>query len=154
MRPRARVYATDVDPNCIELAQRNAARLGVEIELIESNWFDRVPDTSRFDLIVSNPPYIAANHPFLRQGDLPAEPGLALSPGDTGLEALGIIIGDAPKFLSPGGYMVVEHGYDQQAAVTALFHEHGFADIFCADDLNGLPRTTRAKLVEKGRDPA
>jgi len=154
LRPELRVCATDVDPGSVDLARRNARRHGVDIDFVESNWYAQLDPRCRFDLIVSNPPYIAAGHPFLRQGDLPAEPVLALTPGANGLEALEIVIGDAPGYLSPGGYVIVEHGYDQQAGVAALLREHGFGEIMCAEDLNGLPRTTRAKLVEKGGDPA
>ena len=99
-------------------------------------------------MIVSNPPYIAAGHPFMELGDLPAEPRLALTPGETGLEALEVIIGGAAGYLSPGGYVIVEHGYDQQAGVAGLFRAQGFGAVACASDLNDLPRTTRAKLVE------
>lgn len=145
-RPQARVCATDLDPRCLELAGQNAARHGVTIELIESDWYERIPRQRRFDLIVSNPPYIAADHPFLAAGDLPAEPRLALTPGKTGLEALESIIAGAPAFLEPGGRLVVEHGYDQQAAVELLFAASGFSDIECASDLNDLPRATRGQL--------
>lgn len=147
-RPLARICATDVDPRCVELARENAARHDVNIDLFVSNWYDDLPDMPRFDLIVANPPYIAANHPFIEQGDLPAEPRLALTPGESGLEALEVIIRGAPERMSPTGYVIVEHGYDQQAGVAKLFRDNGFDDIICSFDLNDLPRTTRARLVE------
>lgn len=153
-RPLAEIWATDVDPQCIDLARENAARHEVAVEFIQSDWFDSLAQTAPFDLIVSNPPYIAARHPFMAQGDLPAEPDLALTPGETGLEALEIIVRRAPDYLSPGGYIILEHGYDQQAGVARLLGEHGFTEIECAFDLNDLPRTTRAKLVEKADPPA
>ena len=145
-RPAAEVYATDVDPACIELAQVNAALHEVEIRFIVSDWYAALASDRRFDLIVSNPPYVAADHPFLAAGDLPAEPQHALSPGDSGLEALESIIAGASSRLQPGGRMVVEHGYDQQAPVRALFERNGFDQIHCAMDLNELPRATRARL--------
>jgi release factor glutamine methyltransferase len=147
-RPLARVYATDVDPACLELARENALQHRVDIEWIESDWYRKLPEALRFDLIVSNPPYIAADHPFLGQGDLPAEPQLALTPGSTGLEALQIIITGAHLHLVDGGYLVLEHGYDQQAAVAELLTANGFAEIRCEYDLNDLPRTSIAKRVE------
>jgi release factor glutamine methyltransferase len=152
-RPVTQVYATDIDSACLDLARENALQHGVEIEWIESDWYRRLPAALRFDLIVSNPPYIAANHPFLGQGDLPAEPRLALSPGDTGLEALQQIIEGAHLHLVDSGYLLLEHGYDQQAAVAELLTANGFVDIRCEFDLNNLPRTSIAKRVEN-RDSA
>jgi release factor glutamine methyltransferase len=147
-RPLASVYATDVDPDCLVLARENADRHGVEIKFIESDWYRQLPQGIVFDLIVSNPPYIAANHPFLTQGDLPAEPELALTPGATGLEALEQIVSHARDYLVSGGYLIVEHGYDQQAMVADLLKAHGFGEIRCVTDYNDLPRTSVAKLVD------
>jgi len=147
-RPLAQVYATDIDPACLELARENARRHAVDIEFIESDWYRGLPAALIFDLIVANPPYIAADHPFLKQGDLPAEPSLALTPGVSGLEALRQIIMQAPRHLAVGGYLMLEHGYDQQSAVADLLAENGFAEIRCEYDDNDLPRTSIAKLVE------
>lgn len=153
-RPEAEVYATDVDPACLDLARANAHSHGVDITWIESDWYGALGSAARFDLIVSNPPYIAADHPFLAQGDLPAEPALALTPGDTGLEALEIIIGSATDHLSDSGYLLLEHGYDQQAAVAELLSANAFEDISCKFDHNDLPRCTIAKRVENRHSPA
>lgn len=147
-RPAAEIYATDVDPGCLELARSNARQHSVDIEWIESDWYRGLPTSMGFDLIVSNPPYIAADHPFLTQGDLPAEPQLALTPGSTGLEALQQIISGAHVHLANGGYLILEHGYDQQAAVAELLAANAFTDIHCFNDLNGLPRASLAKRVE------
>ncbi len=147
-RPLANVYATDVDPACLVLARENADRHSVEIEFIESDWYQQLPQELVFDLIVSNPPYIAADHPFLNQGDLPAEPDLALTPGVTGIEALQQIISRARGYLVDGGYLILEHGYDQQNRVADLLVTHGFGEIRCATDYNDLPRTSMAKLVD------
>ncbi len=146
-RPLARIVATDVDPACLELARANAQRHEVEIEFIESDWYRDLPPESRFDLIVSNPPYVAAGHPFLAEGDLPAEPEHALTPGVSGLEALEVIIGQAPGFLRRPGCIIVEHGYDQQSPVAELLRAQGFTDIRCECDLNDLPRATLARLA-------
>ncbi len=147
-RPLAEVYGTDVDPACLELARENALRHQVNIEWVESDWYSNLPNQAGFDLIVSNPPYIAADHPFLTQGDLPAEPQLALTPGVTGLEALQKIIPGAHQYLKDGGYLMLEHGYDQQASVARLLIENGFEEVRCEYDLNNLPRTSIAKRVE------
>ncbi len=145
-RPRAQVVATDLDPGCLELARSNAAKHGADIEFIASDWYRDLPRGRRFHIIVSNPPYVAADHPFLAEGDLPAEPELALTPGPRGLEALEIIIAQAPDYLLASGCIVVEHGYDQQAPVAALLEAAGFSAIRCASDLNDLPRATIARL--------
>ena len=154
LRPDASVTAIDVDPACLELARANAARHGTEIEWLESSWYEALAGERAFDLIVANPPYVAAGHPFLSEGDLPAEPAIALTPGPTGLEALEAIIGGAPRRLDAGGRIAVEHGYDQQAAVAALLEAAGFDAIECSEDHNGLPRVTTAKVVENGQPSA
>lgn len=148
-RPLTTVYATDIDADCLTLARANALQHQVDIDFIESNWYEKLPPGSYFDLIVSNPPYIAADHPFLLQGDLPAEPALALAltPGSSGLEALELIIRGAPGHLVLGGSLIMEHGYDQEAAVAALLQDHGFCEIRCVSDHNDLPRTTSARFI-------
>ena len=95
------------------------------------------PPARRFDLIVSNPPYIAANDHHLQQGDLRFEPPQALAAGPDGLDDLRIIIGGAPAHLNPGGWLLLEHGYDQEAPVQALLRDAGFADVFTRRDLAG-----------------
>jgi release factor glutamine methyltransferase len=153
-RPMAQIHATDVDPTCLALARENATAHAADIHWIESNWYRDLPANLRFDLIVANPPYIAAEHPFLNRGDLPAEPRLALTPGETGLESLQIIIVEAHRHLVAGGYLILEHGYDQQTAVADLLSRNGFIDIICEQDYNDLPRASIAKRVENGGSPA
>jgi len=153
-RPMAQVYATDVDPACLALAQENAVRHAADVEWIESDWYRELPRALHFDLIVSNPPYIAADHPFLDQGDLPAEPRLALTPGNTGLEALRQIIEGAQQHLVSGGYLILEHGYDQQTPVADMLATNGFTEIHCEYDLNDLPRTSIAKRVDYPKSTA
>jgi len=145
-RPLSAVTATDVDSGCLALARGNARQHGVEIEFIQSDWYQNLPPGPEFDLIVSNPPYVAADHPFMAQGDLPAEPQIALTPGPSGLEALEIIIGRSPNYLKPGGRLILEHGYDQQAPVARLLQASGFADIRCESDHNDLPRASLGRL--------
>jgi release factor glutamine methyltransferase len=153
-RPQARVFATDLDPACLALASENARRHSADIEWFESDWYRDLPATLRVDLIVANPPYIAADHPFLARGDLPAEPALALTPGATGLEALQHIVSGAQRHLVAGGYLLLEHGYDQQSAVADLLAANAFSEIRCELDHNDLPRVTIAKRVENPDSPA
>ena len=145
-RPLSTLLATDIDPGCLRLARDNARRHAVEIEFIQSDWYQNLPSAPAFDLIVSNPPYVAAGHPFMAQGDLPAEPAIALTPGPSGLEALEIIIGQAPRYLKSGGWLMLEHGYDQQAPVSKLLRDNGFAEIRCECDHNDLPRASLGQL--------
>lgn len=109
------------------------------------------PPARRFDLIVSNPPYIAANDHHLQQGDLRFEPPQALAAGPDGLDDLRIIIGGAPTHLNPGGWLLLEHGYDEEAPVQALLRDAGFADVFTRRDLAGQPRVSGGQWLGDGR---
>ena len=109
------------------------------------------PPARRFDLIVSTPPYIAANDHHLQQGDLRFEPPQALAAGPDGLDDLRIIIGGAPTHLNPGGWLLLEHGYDQEAPVQALLRDAGFADVFTRRDLAGQPRVSGGQWLGDGR---
>ena len=109
------------------------------------------PPARRFDLIVSNPPYIAANDHHLQQGDLRFEPPQALAAGPDGLDDLRIIIGGAPAHLNPGGWLLLEHGYDQEAPVQALLRDAGFAEVFTRRDLAGQPRVSGGRWLGDGR---
>ncbi len=139
-RPAINLFATDISSTCLDLARQNAHLHALKIDWIQSDWFSRID--RQFDMIVSNPPYISASDPALKQGDLPAEPLMALSPGETGLEALELIIAGTPAYLKPGGYLLLEHGFDQQAAVANLMRQQGFINIDCKLDLNGLARVS------------
>lgn len=109
------------------------------------------PPARRFDLIVSNPPYIAANDHHLQQGDLRFEPPQALAAGPDGLDDLRIIIGGAPAHLTPDGWLLLEHGYDQETPVQALLRDAGFADVFTRRDLAGQPRVSGGRWLGDGR---
>ena len=109
------------------------------------------PPARRFDLIVSNPPYIAANDHHLQQGDLRFEPPQALAAGPDGLDDLRIIIGGAPSHLNPGGWLLLEHGYDQETPVQALLRDAGFAEVFTRRDLAGQPRVSGGRWLGDGR---
>ena len=136
-RPRAEVMAIDVSDAALAVATANAQRLGIgNVRFAQSNWYAGLDET-RFHVIVANPPYIAADDPHLREGDLRFEPRAALTPGGDGLDALRAIIAGAPDHLADSAALLVEHGYDQADAVHALFAQHGFVDIEARRDLAG-----------------
>lgn len=141
-RPRAQVVATDRSETALIVARDNARRLGLErIEFRKGDWLAALAD-SGYDLIVSNPPYIAENDPHLRQGDLPAEPPEALSAGPDGLNAIRRIVIDALVRLRTGGWLLLEHGYDQGLAVRALLAARGYEKVQTYRDLEGHERVT------------
>ena len=146
-RPRCRVVATDVAPAAVEATRENALRLGLgdRVAVLQGAWFNPLAG-HRFDLIASNPPYIAADDARVDSGVRRYEPAEALFSGPTGLEALQVISAGAPKHLRPGGWLVVEHGDTQGAAVRALFTAAGFEDVRTFPDLSGLERCTEGRL--------
>ena len=111
------------------------------VQLLESNWFLNLQN-EKFDVIVSNPPYIAQDDVHLKQGDLRFEPISALASGKDGLDDIRNIIQDAPHYLKPNGWLMLEHGYDQAEAVSALLSERGFSPIDHAKDIAGTLRVT------------
>ena len=140
-QPIATVTATDVSPAALGVARANARRLGLDVEFIEGSWWLAVPQR-RFHLVLSNPPYIAGGDEHLAA--LGHEPTRALTPGGDGLDALRCIVADATAHLDPGGWLLLEHGFDQADAVQALLREHGFAGIQTRRDLAGQPRCSGA----------
>ena len=150
--PDTEVHAVERSPEALAVAQQNAKALGADrIHWHTGNWWQALACPRRFDLIVSNPPYIAANDHHLQQGDLRFEPPQALAAGPDGLDDLRIIIGGAPAHLNPGGWLLLEHGYDQEAPVQALLRDAGFADVFTRRDLAGQPRVSGGRWLEDGR---
>jgi release factor glutamine methyltransferase len=139
--PQARVTAVDVSPAALEVARGNAARLGARVAFVASDWFAAL-SPARYDLIVANPPYIAAGDPHLAQGDLRFEPAGALTDHADGLAAIRRIVADAPHRLVPGGWLFCEHGYDQGEAAHALLVAAGYADIEQRRDLAGIVRAS------------
>lgn len=143
-RPAVRVIAVDRSPEALAVARENAARLAPgRIELRLGSWFEPLAQ-ERVDLIVANPPYIAANDPVLTT--LEAEPAGALIAGATGLEALMEIIAAAPRHLLPGGALLLEHGAAQAQAVTNALAAHGFVDVHDDLDHAGRPRIAAGHL--------
>jgi release factor glutamine methyltransferase len=141
-RPSWRITATDRSAPALQVAQANARRLGRSIEFLQGDWFTPLRGR-RFDLLVSNPPYVAAADAAM--GALAYEPPEALTPGPGGLEALDTIIMQAPDHLATGGWLVLEHGADQGAPVARALVAAGFARVRCHPDLAGHGRVTEAR---------
>lgn len=149
-RPRAQVLATDASPGALAVAARNAARHELDnVRFAEGghDWYGPLQGV-RFDLIASNPPYIASNDPHLEQGDLRFEPSTALASGMDGLDDIRRIVEGGQAHLRPGGWLLIEHGWDQGAAIRALFEAAGFAEVQTVQDLEQRDRITL------GRRPA
>jgi release factor glutamine methyltransferase len=140
-RPLAECTATDASEAALAVARDNAGEAGLPLTLLLSDWYRSLAGR-RFDLVVSNPPYIAAADPHLRQGDLRFEPASALVSGADGLDAIRVIAGGALAHLNPGGWLLVEHGHDQGAAVRALFQQAGLASVATERDLEQRERVT------------
>jgi release factor glutamine methyltransferase len=141
-RPSARVVATDASTLALAVAQANARALGLErVEFREGDWLAPLAG-ERFDLIASNPPYIADDDVHLEQGDLRFEPRTALASGADGLDDLRRIVADAPAHLQPGGWLLVEHGWDQGSAVRELFGQAGFESVVTERDWEQRDRVT------------
>jgi release factor glutamine methyltransferase len=145
-RPDADVTALDVSPDALAVARANAAANGASVRFLESSWFDALAADETFDVIASNPPYIAAGDAHLAQGDLRFEPVGALTDHADGLSALRIIVEGGPRHLVPGGWLLLEHGYDQAAAVRALLADAGFADVQSWQDLAGIERVSGGRF--------
>lgn len=146
-RARARVVATDASAKALEVARANARALGLErVEFREGDWLAPLAG-ERFDLIASNPPYIADGDAHLQQGDLRFEPRTALASGADGLDDLRRIVADAPAHLTPGGWLLVEHGWDQGSAVRELFAYAGFEAVVTERDWEQRDRVTLGRRV-------
>ena len=144
-RPDAEVTALDVSADALAVARRNAAANAVRVTFLESDWYGAL-DGQRFELIVSNPPYIASGDRHLTEGDLRFEPAGALTDHADGLAALRHIVQGAARHLAPQGALLMEHGYDQGAAVRALLFEAGFSQVQSWVDLAGIERVSGARL--------
>ena len=141
-RPDVEVLACDNSAAALDVARENAQRRGIaNVAFMQSDWYGAL-DAQRFNLIVSNPPYVAATDPHLAQGDLRFEPSSALASGDDGLHDIRHIVAHAQAHLEPGGWLLFEHGYDQSAQVCRLLSHAGFDEIFSARDLAGIERVS------------
>jgi release factor glutamine methyltransferase len=143
--PQWSIHATDLSAAALDVAQTNASAHGLDnIELLQGEWFRALADDD-FDLIISNPPYIALNDPHLSDGDVRFEPQAALTSGEAGMDAITLLTREAGNYLARDGWLVIEHGYDQQKAVLECFSQAGFAEITQQADLAGQPRMTAGK---------
>lgn len=141
-RPQCRLVATDRSEAALAIAQANANALGAgNLEFRAGDWLDPLKG-EHFDIIASNPPYIAAGDAHLQQGDLRFEPRDALTPGGDGLDAIRTIAADAPSHLHAGGWLMLEHGHDQGPAVRALLRAAGFTGVETRQDLEARDRVT------------
>jgi release factor glutamine methyltransferase len=138
-RPQASITAVDASPGALAIAADNARRLHLPLELLAGSWFEPVR-ARRFDLIVSNPPYIAEGDPHLPA--LRFEPIQALTAGHDGLDDVRLIVSQARVHLEPGGWLLLEHGHDQAEAAQALLRGAGFDQVATRHDLAGQPRCT------------
>ncbi len=141
-RRDAKVSAVDASEAALAVARRNAAHHAVAVSFIHSDWYASID--GKFDLIVSNPPYIAASDPHLSQGDLRFEPRTALTDDANGMMHIAAIVDGAPAHLKPGAWLLMEHGHDQSAAVRALLDKAGWQHVQSWQDLAGIERVTGA----------
>jgi len=143
--PAARVVAVERSAAALAVARRNALKLGLQVDFRHGLWFEPVAG-ERFDLVVSNPPYVAMGDAHLSQGDLRFEPQAALVAGPEGLDAIREIVRGAPSHLNPGGWLLVEHGLGQDAAVRTLLAQAGLEGIATWPDLAGIARVSGGGL--------
>lgn len=141
----ATVSAVDLSKDAISVARNNAGRLGARLDFYQGDWFAPLAG-QRFDLIVSNPPYVAGGDPHLALNGLPFEPQMALTDGADGLNCIRRIVADAPAHLNPSGWFLFEHGYDQGEASRNLLTAAGFKDAATFPDLAGIDRVSGAHL--------
>jgi len=143
-RPSWQIIAVDNMSGAVALAEKNRQRLGLDnIHLMQSHWFEDI-SRQNFDLIVTNPPYIDAGDPHLQEGDVRFEPASALVSGNQGLADIELIISGAKPYLSDGGWVLIEHGYQQAETVRALLNGDGYSQLSTQRDIAGHERLTMA----------
>ena len=145
-RPDAEITAVDASAAALEMARENARQLGVaNTRFVHSDWFSGLTG-QRYDLIVSNPPYVAAGDVHLSQGDARFEPMSALAAGADGLDDIRRIVAQAGDFLERDAWLLLEHGYDQADKVRSILQQHGFAGVMSVIDMAGIERVSGGKL--------
>lgn len=146
-KPDWKIIASDVSEQALALAAKNSSdNLTANVTLVHSNWFDAIAQDD-FNIIVSNPPYIASDDPHLSQGDVRFEPQSALSSGETGMDDIEHICSQAKDHLLKNGWLIVEHGYNQKQLVSDCFTRNGFKEIEQRQDLSGHTRMTAGKKL-------
>lgn len=141
--PSAHIIAGDISAAALAVAQVNAEKYQLNnIDFLQSDWFSNIPANNQFDLVISNPPYIAMNDPHLSLGDVRFEPPNALASGADGLEAIRHLITHAPRYLKPTGILMFEHGFDQGGETIGLMQQAGFRKVRCIKDMAGHDRVT------------
>jgi release factor glutamine methyltransferase len=139
----------DASKDALQVARENAQRLGIaSVRFLQSDWFSAL-DGQSFDLIVSNPPYIAAGDVHLTQGDVRFEPMSALASGADGLDDIRRIVSQAGGFLEQGAWLLLEHGYDQVVQVREILRQNGFMEIFSKKDIAGIDRVSGGVILRK-----
>lgn len=150
--PSAAMTAVDLSAAALDVARRNARRHGVSVRFLEGDWYAPFGD-ERFDMIVANPPYVAAGDPHLRQNDLPFEPQCALTDGVAGGDGMACIrrlVTGAQQHLSPSGWLLMEHGYDQAVKVRESLVRAGFSAVDSWCDEAGIERVSGGRLDRSG----
>lgn len=146
-RPQSNITAVDASEAALAVANKNRKKLNItNTEFLLSDWYAALVD-KKFDVIVSNPPYIESGDVHLQEGDLRFEPISALASGTDGLDDIRRIVSGAPAHLSSGGWLMLEHGYNQASKVAALMQKNGFSDIFHAQDLAEIDRVTLGRWI-------
>jgi release factor glutamine methyltransferase len=150
--PESQITATDNSVKALSVAQANFEDLGLQnIQTSLGHWLTALPSAEPFDLILSNPPYVAEYDPHLQEDGLPWEPASALVSGKDGLDDIRQLIKNAPLYLAPQGWLILEHGFDQGSAVRQLFSEAGYQEIITHHDLEHRERLTEGrKAVDDG----
>lgn len=143
-KPSWQIMASDRIADAVELARANSTTLDLPITVVQSHWFDQLPD-AQFDLLISNPPYIPARDHHLGEGDVRFEPSSALVAGDDGLDDIRLLVLQGQNWLHEGGWLLLEHGYDQGEAVRHLFAQTGWNKIETRKDYGGNERMTLAR---------
>ncbi|QDP02979.1 peptide chain release factor N(5)-glutamine methyltransferase [Thalassotalea sp. PS06] len=145
-KPKWTIEAVDFNQAAVELAKSNAESLNLShVNIGQSDWFSNVEKGQGFELIVSNPPYIAPGDPHLSEGDIRFEPDSALVADEQGFKDIRHIISTSRDYLAPGGSLYIEHGFDQQAQIQAIYKEFGYSDVETVRDYGGQPRMTKGR---------
>jgi len=141
-RPTWQVRGIDKNAAAVALAKRNASTHSIHnVAFQQSDWFSAITD-NHYQLIVSNPPYVETHSPYLAEGDVRFEPLSALVSGADGLDDIRLIVAQAPRYLANFGWLLIEHGFNQASDIARIFAHHGFREVRCLTDLNGLARIT------------